>query len=177
MATYNYYSNPYQSPYQAPYYQPTYQTPMMTQPFQTVQTPTTTPVQTAPTASQSSIIWVASEQEAAMYPIAPNNAVTLWNQNEPVVYLKQSDASGKPSMKTYDLVERVEAPQSVHSGVDGKPPVYATKDDLAAVVGAVNGLDGALATFKGEIETIKGDLYGIAGKKKTTKKQEVADDE
>lgn len=113
-----------------------------------------------------------------MYPIAPNNAVTLWNQNEPVVYLKQSDASGKPSMKIYDLVERVETTQNVSNGADGKTPVYATKDDLAAVVGAVNGLDGALTTFKGEIETIKGDLYGIAGKKKSTaKKQEVADDE
>ena len=47
--------------------------------------------------------------------MAPNSAVTLWDSNAPVVYLKQADASGKPSMKIYDLVERnqrpVQAPQ------------------------------------------------------------------
>lgn len=57
-----------------------------------------------------SIVWVQSEMEAANYPVAPNNAVTLWDSNSPVVYLKQADASGKPSMKTYDLVERTQRP-------------------------------------------------------------------
>lgn len=57
-----------------------------------------------------SIVWVQSEMEAASYPVAPNNAVTLWDSNAPVVYLKQADASGKPSMKVYDLVERTQRP-------------------------------------------------------------------
>ena len=60
--------------------------------------------------SAPSIVWVQSEMEAANYPVAPNNAVTLWDSNSPVVYLKQADASGKPSMKTYDLVERTQRP-------------------------------------------------------------------
>jgi len=63
-----------------------------------------------------SIVWVQSEMEAANYLVAPNSAVTLWDSNSPVVYLKQADASGKPSMKIYDLVERnqrpVQAPQA-----------------------------------------------------------------
>lgn len=55
---------------------------------------------------QPSINWVLGDREAAAYPVAPNNAVALWSQSEPVVYLKQADATGKPSMKVYDLVER-----------------------------------------------------------------------
>ena len=57
-----------------------------------------------------SIVWVQSEQEALNYLVAPNSAVTLWDSNSPVVYLKQADASGKPSIKIYDLVERNSRP-------------------------------------------------------------------
>ena len=57
-----------------------------------------------------SIVWVQNEMEAANYLVAPNSAVTLWDSNSPVVYLKQADASGKPSMKVYDLVERTQRP-------------------------------------------------------------------
>lgn len=57
-----------------------------------------------------SIVWVQNEMEAANYLVAPNSAVTLWDSNSPVVYLKQADASGKPSMKIYDLVERNSRP-------------------------------------------------------------------
>lgn len=60
--------------------------------------------------ASSSIVWVHSEMEASGYPVAPNSAVTLWDSNAPVVYLKQADASGKPSMKIYDLVERSQRP-------------------------------------------------------------------
>lgn len=54
----------------------------------------------------SGILWVSSEKEANDYPLAINSAVALWDSNNPVIYLKQSDASGKPSMKIYDLIER-----------------------------------------------------------------------
>ena len=57
-----------------------------------------------------SIVWVQSEQDALNFLVAPNSAVTLWDSNSPVVYLKQADASGKPSMKIYDLVERNSRP-------------------------------------------------------------------
>lgn len=58
-----------------------------------------------------SIIWVPNAQAAEGYLVAPNSAVVLWDSSAPVVYLKQTDASGKPSMKTYDLVERTSIPQ------------------------------------------------------------------
>lgn len=102
--------------YQAyPFFQPAVQPQAMQTPQQI---PAVQPMQTA----QSGIIWVSGEQEASMYPIAPNSAVTLWSQSEAVVYLKQADASGKPTMRTYDLVERTGAPSPGHD--------YASKADL-----------------------------------------------
>lgn len=55
------------------------------------------------------IIWVPNEKSANDFIVAPNNAVTLWDMNAPVVYVKKADASGKPTMTTYDLVERAQA--------------------------------------------------------------------
>ena len=108
------------------------------------------------------IMWVSSEAEAAMYPVAPNNAVDLWDRSGTVVYRKQADAAGKPSMRVYDLVERVEAvPQETTVS-------YATKEDFDSVLVAIE-------SIKAELESMKGDLYGIAGKKKS--KKEVSDDE
>lgn len=111
------------------------------------------------------IVWVSGAQEAAMYPIAPNNAVALWDQSGKAVYMKQADASGKPSMRVYDLVERVQTAQTT----DGKTIEYATKNDLSAILSAFDAI-------KADIETIRGDLYGIAGKKKSVKKTEDDDE-
>lgn len=72
--------------------------------------PPTMPGQAAQQAAPS-IIWVPNAQAAEGYLVAPNSAVVLWDSSAPVVYLKQTDASGKPNMKTYDLVERTSIPQ------------------------------------------------------------------
>ena len=89
-------------------YQP-YQPPMADQLMQLRQNQYQPNMQQAQQASPS-IVWVQNEMEAANYLVAPNSAVTLWDSNAPVVYLKQADASGKPSMKIYDLVERTQRP-------------------------------------------------------------------
>lgn len=52
------------------------------------------------------IIWVSGKAEADGYLVAPNSAVALWDANNPVIYLRQADSTGKPSTKVYDLVER-----------------------------------------------------------------------
>lgn len=126
MPNYPYYYQPYQ-PYQPPMAD---QLTQLRQSYQPMQQP-----QQAP--ASPSIVWVQSEMEAANYLVAPNSAVTLWDSNSPVVYLKQADASGKPSMKIYDLVERnqrpVQAPQA--------PAVeYATREQLDALSARVDAL-------------------------------------
>ena len=104
-----YYYQPYQ-PYQPPMAD---QLTQLRQSYQPMQQP-----QQAP--ASPSIVWVQSEMEAANYLVAPNSAVTLWDSNSPVVYLKQADASGKPSMKIYDLVERNQRARTGPTGSGGR---------------------------------------------------------
>lgn len=88
-----------------------------------------------------SIVWVQSEREALNYLVAPNSAVTLWDSNSPVVYLKQADASGKPSMKTYDLVERNSRPAPAPNGPEKS---YATMEQFEALSAKTNALEAKL---------------------------------
>ena len=158
-----------------PYYQ-TYQ-PQYSQYFPVNYQPMQQPQQTYnPVANQSGIIWVSGSNEAQMFPVAPNNAVALWARDGKTIFLKQADATGKPSMKVYDLVERAETASDAISDADGKQTAYATKDELKAVVDAVRGIDSFVSSIKSDVEKMSGDLYGIAGKKKA-KKAEAEDDE
>lgn len=92
-----------------------------------------------------SIVWVQNEMEAANYLVAPNSAVTLWDSNSPVVYLKQADASGKPSMKIYDLVERTQRPVQAQQ----TPSVeYAPLSRLEALEARINELAAVKETSK-----------------------------
>lgn len=92
-----------------------------------------------PSAQQSGVQWVSGELEARNYLIAPNSAVALWDSTAPRVYLKQADASGRPTLKAFDLIERTEtAPEAAQS-----PAVsYVTRvefDELAAIVRSLSG--------------------------------------
>ena len=74
---------------------------------QTVQT--STPASAPPAPHQNSgVIWVSGKEEADKWPIAFGCAVALWNANNPVIYHRQADSTGKPSTKVYDLVERTD---------------------------------------------------------------------
>lgn len=89
--------------------------------------------------AQGGVQWVSGEQEARNWMIAPNAAVALWDSTAPTVYLKQADASGRPTLKIYDLVERAETPRtaSQEKGVE-----FVTRkefDALAALVGEIKG--------------------------------------
>ena len=171
---YPFYQTPYQNYYPASY-QPVYQ--------QGYQQPTPTVQQTQPQQSFSpapvsnGIMWVDDEREAAMFPVGPNNAVALWEKSGKRAYMKKADATGKPTMTVYDLVERTETPHDNGNSGDNKVPAYATKDELGAVVGVVKDYSEALSNIKSEIETMKGDLYGVAGRKRVVKKQETDSDE
>ena len=95
--------------------------------------------------NQPGIIWVPSEQAASEYLVAPNNAAALWDSNNPVIYLKQADASGKPHMTIYDLVER-----SQRAAVSPKPPVmeYVTRDEFNALAARLDAMTAPKTTSK-----------------------------
>ena len=97
-----------------------------------------------------SIIWVPNAQAAESYLVAPNSAVVLWDSSAPVVYLKQTDASGKPSMKTYDLIERTSIPPS--------QPATQEPDGMTAL--------------KSEVERLKSELWELKEKMLSLDKSE-----
>lgn len=97
------------------------------------------------------ILWVGSEQEAQNYPVAPNNAVALWDSTTPVIYLKQTDASGRPNIKTYELKERLDpAAAPAPSNLD-----YAEKSELDKVRADFESFRTELKSVKKEIISLK----------------------
>ena len=127
--------NPY---YQNPYYPQPMPDNLMQMRQQQMMQPAPPPVPQNPVAT-GGVQWVSSEQEARGYLIAPPSAVALWDSTATTVYLKQADASGKPTLKIYDLVERAETPRTApqEKGVE-----FVTRkefDALAALVGELKG--------------------------------------
>lgn len=138
----------YQNPWQQGYYpNPYYPQQQMQQVQQQPQ-----PQQTATQVQTSGIIWVRSDEEAAMYPVAPNTAVRLWHSSQPIVYFKQADASGRPSMKAYTLVERTQEAQESVSAKTDETTAYATKEEIDHIMVV--------------IEAMKSDIKMLRKKKK-----------
>lgn len=125
-----------------PYFNPYYPQPMpdnlMQMRQQQMMQPAPPPVPQNPVAT-GGVQWVSSEQEARGYLIAPNSAVALWDSSAPTVYLKQSDASGKPTLKIYDLVERAETPRTAPQEKGAEFVTREEFDRLAALVGEIKG--------------------------------------
>lgn len=113
-------SQPMQEPMMRPQYQPA---------------PQMSAYQPQPQQPQNqSIIWIPNEQAANDFIVAPNNAVTLWDMNAPVVYVKKADASGKPSMIVYDLVERAQAAPAPAAPRKDMSEEYVTRREFEELV-------------------------------------------
>lgn len=89
--------------------------------------------------AQSGVQWVSGEQEARNWMIAPNAAVALWDSSAPTVYLKQADASGKPTLKVYDLVERLASAPDAQKAPAAEYVTSKEFDALAALVSEMKG--------------------------------------
>lgn len=88
---------------------------------------------------QSGVQWVSGEQEARSWMVAPNAAVALWDSTAPTVYLKQADASGKPTLKVYDLVERLASAPDTQKAPAAEYVTRKEFDALAALVSKMKG--------------------------------------
>ncbi len=96
----------------------------------------TSPVPVQQDQSGSGMIWV-HENEVNNYLVAPNSAVALWDIDKPFVYKKEADASGKPSVRIYELVER----QSNQQTAPIKAEEYALKADLQNAMARIDELE------------------------------------
>ena len=99
--------------------------------------------------AQSGVQWVSGEQEARNWMIAPNAAVALWDSSAPTVYLKKADASGKPSLTIYDLVERAETPRTASTA---DPVKFVTREEFDALAAVVDGMKGKKKTKEADAE-------------------------
>lgn len=82
------------------------------------------------------MLWVLSQIEAESYPVAPNNTVTLWDKNQPTIYIKSANAQGVPSIRVLDFTERTanatKTPEKHDCQCGDK---FATKEQLTALEG------------------------------------------
>lgn len=132
--------------FQNPYYPPPMQDNLM-QMRQQFQPPAPAPQNPV---AQGGVQWVNGEQEARNWMIAPNAAVALWDSTAPTVYLKQADASGKPSLKIYDLVERTSNPATQTAASESN----------------------SMAALKSEVEQLKSELRELKEKMLSFNKSE-----
>ena len=146
---YGYNNQPYQ-PY-APYYaQPMpdqlaqlRQNPMMQQPVigQTQQ-------------HGAGIIWVQGEAAAKSHPVANGATVTLWDSEQPTIYIKHVDESGMPSMRIVDYTERSQSTRMPQNTMNVPAQEYVTREEFAALVARVDEY-GAKKTKKKESEDVE----------------------
>jgi len=147
MAFNNYYGNG-MSGYGQPYYNNTGAVPdqlaqYRAQQYQQFppQQPYAQPPVVQPPASQiagNGLLWVQGEEAAKAYLVANGNSVVLWDSEKPVVYLKSADETGKPSLRIFDINERLpfakEPPQTI-SMAD-----YITRKEFSALEDKLNEL-------------------------------------
>lgn len=55
---------------------------------------------------QPDMTWIQGEAGMKAYLVAPNTRAILWDQDNPVIYIKTADANGVVSVKTLDYTER-----------------------------------------------------------------------
>lgn len=109
------------------------------------QMPMQTPTQFMQSQPSNDMIWVLNRNEADSYPVAPNASVVLWDKSNPTIYVKSVNASGMPSMRVLDFVERNTDAQNSHENDTEKHECkcvdkFATKEQINALEGKINDL-------------------------------------
>lgn len=77
----------------------------------------------------NNIIWVQGEMGAKAFAIAPNTTLALWDSEAQIIYLKQSDAVGRPTMQILDYTIREQKDELTAL----KEEIKALKEELRGV--------------------------------------------
>lgn len=78
------------------------------------------------------VIWVQGESAAKSYSVGPNRTVRLWDSEEPVIYIKSADPTGRPYMRILDYTIRGEE-QQPSTQVAAAPQIeqdFVSREDL-----------------------------------------------
>lgn len=79
------------------------------------QQPQAQPTQQQNTTQNNGMIWVQGEAGAKSYLIAPSSAVTLWDSEDKIFYIKSANASGMPSLQKFSYCEITDNNSNVKS--------------------------------------------------------------
>lgn len=85
-----------------------------------------------PQCRQPDMIWVQGEAGMKAYMMAPNTRAILWDQDNPVIYIKTADVNGVVSVKTLDYTERG-SEQSSNPVIANAEVEFVTKQDFEAM--------------------------------------------
>lgn len=111
-----------------------YQLQMQMQQMNSQPMPTPTPPQ------NDERIWVANEQSAENYLVAPNAFVRLWNSNENIFYEKRADATGRPlpiECYRYEKIEPHRATNDKSATIDYQKQINSLNGRIMALEKAV----------------------------------------
>lgn len=104
--------------------------------------------QTTTQRPQNNLLKVTGPESAKAYPIPPNSEVALFDAENPVFYVKTTDASGYPTLRTFKFEE---VPPQV---IDVRPAAEATRPDLSEFASKKD-LDGLQADISEIKKTLK----------------------
>lgn len=84
--------------------------------------------------TQGGVIWVQGEAGAKAYMVAAGNNVLLLDSDNPVFYIKSTDASGMPlPLRIFDYTERAQAGKSAPAATAPQPE-YITRAEFEAAI-------------------------------------------
>lgn len=81
---------------------------------------------------QNLITWVQGEAGAKSFLTSPNSIVPLWDSETKTIYIKSTDANGRPTMQILDYTIRGEETKASNPLDENVP--YVTKADLDTYV-------------------------------------------
>jgi hypothetical protein len=85
--------------------------------------------------SNSGFQWVQGEAAAKAFHVDPGQTVLLMDSDSPVLYLKSTDVSGRPTpMVVYDLVERKEQPTTNQGASNIDLSEYVKRSDIESII-------------------------------------------
>ena len=133
-------------------YRPEITTPYPSYPYQTQTNPYNLGSGYLQAASrpQNNLLRGTGPESAKAYPIPPNSEVALFDGENPVFYIKTTDASGYPTLRTFKFEE---VPPQV---IDVQPAAEATQQDLSEFASKKE-----LNLIQADISEIKETLKGL----------------
>jgi hypothetical protein len=81
------------------------------------------------------MIWVSGIEEVKMYPTAPNTVIPFYDNDGRTEYWKQTDASGRASIRVFDRIDR-----DGQQGGQKPAPELATKEDVAGLAASIQAI-------------------------------------